>query len=91
MTHTPAPWILERQRSAGVDTNFVWRIADNEGYTITRFTGNPKDPFSQDGANAKLISQAPALLAALIGIIERNDSQAWIDGKAAINRATGKE
>lgn len=59
---TPRPWNLERSKKT--DCNYVWRISGQDGYTITRFTGDPVDPFSQDGANARLIVAAPELLVA---------------------------
>jgi hypothetical protein len=41
-------------------------------------------------ANARLIAASPELLEALVGIIERNDPQAWMQGRDAIAKARGQ-
>jgi hypothetical protein len=87
--YTPRPWKIEESKK--IDSNRVWRICDSAGYTITRFTGDPKDPFTQDGANARLIAAAPDLLEALKTLLEFShnvNDAAEQDAREAIAKAT---
>lgn len=88
--HTPAPWRAKLSSKTVGKSHIIHDSTDypNGMFGLCHVFGDTPE---QEHANAHLISAAPELLAALIGIIEQNDPQAWMDGKAAIAKATGKE
>jgi hypothetical protein len=60
--HTPEPWVC--QLMADHNGTF-YKITDEQGVTIADVPVNPLDPPGWPEANARLITAAPKLLAAL--------------------------
>lgn len=82
MSHTPGPWVLDRQTSG-------WQLLSNGADIMA-------EPFDCADADASLIAAAPELLAALKdvcrfeSVIQGMNPSAWPVIHAAIARAEGR-
>lgn len=100
-THTPGPWELEHCRNGdgskfitinGQGPSGAW-LADIQAGNVN---GNPANVTETHLANARLISSAPDLLAALEGLLSDNyladpiNADRMAEARAAVAKATGR-
>lgn len=79
--HTPGPWMVRSTGSVGTDNMMVANVYPMEDQNL-----------EEHDANARLISAAPELLDALLGVVEYTalfDDFTQAAMRAAIAKATG--